>query len=487
MNLASLIIPGSEGFTPSPLQQAIFQALEQTTENLAVLAVAGSGKTTTAVYGFQRKILTRTNYPSIFLAFNKRIAEELQSRGVSASTFHALAYKSFPGKKPRIDTWKLSNIMKKVCRLDEEEQQIIKRLVPLLKNAAITLNSSDEEFWQVAEHFDIECSSHIIKCCERVLKACLEDLSSIDFDDMVWVPYCKKWDLGKYSFICVDETQDTNKLQRELLRQIGGSPRFLFIGDPAQSIYGFRGADSDAFHLLIEEFNCKSLPLDVSYRCPQAIVEEAHEFHTHIRPSSTASKGSVSEAKYQDVSWPQFLGRAAIICRNTKPLISFAYRLIRDGIPAVLIGKDLGASLIRTVKRFSKAAPTIEMLVADLIAARDNEVAALEAAEKYAQAGSVQDRYDTLLEIIEKSAVSSLNDLCKEIERLFSPPSEAAISLATIHRSKGLEWPVVFWLDRHLLPSKWARQDWERSQENNLGYVAVTRAKEALIYIDSEF
>lgn len=486
MDLASLSIPGSEGFVPSPLQLSIFDALERDLDNLAVLAVAGSGKTTTAVQGFQKKILTHTSYPSIFLAFNKRIAEELQSRGVPASTFHALAYKSFPGKKPRVDTWKLSNIVKKVCRLDEEDQQVVKRLVPLLKNAAITPDSPDEEFWQVAERFDIECSSHIIKCCERVLKACLDDLSSIDFDDMIWVPYCKKWDLGRFSFVCVDETQDTNRLQRELLRQIGGNPRFLFIGDPAQSIYGFRGADSDAFNLLIKEFKCVSLPLDVSYRCPQAIVKATHEFHTHIRPSPTAREGTVAHTTFAEVNWPVHVGIAAILCRNTKPLVSFAYRLIRDGVPAVLIGRDLGASLVGIVKKFSKVAPTMEMLIADLITARDNEVAALEAAEKFAQAGGVQDRYDTLLEIIEHAAVFSPDDLCKEIERLFSPPSGAAISLATIHRSKGLEWPVVFWLDRSLLPSKWARQEWELEQENNLGYVAVTRAKETLIYINSE-
>lgn len=487
MDLASLSIPGNEGtFLPSQLQLDIFAALEYSIENIAVMAVAGSGKTTTAVQGFQHPILTHTKYPSIFLAFNKRIAEELQTRGVPASTFHSLAYRSFPGKKPRVDNWKLKNIVRRVCRLEEDEQEIVRRLIPLLKNAAITPDSSDDEFFIIAEHYDIEINSHIVKCCERVLKACLEDLSIIDFDDMVWIPFVKKWDLGKFSFVCVDETQDTNRLQRELLRQLGGNPRFMFIGDPAQSIYGFRGADSTAFQTLIKEFNCRQLPLDVSYRCPQEIVLAAHEFHSHIKPSETAIQGQVISLPREDINFHNFIGKSVILCRNTKPLISLAYQLTRSSVPAMVMGRDIGAGLISLVKKFSRIAPTIETLKADLIEARDAEVLALETAEKYAQAGSTQDRYDTLLEIIENAVVFSPDDLCKEIERLFSPPSGECIQLATIHRSKGLEWETVFWLSRELLPSRFARQEWEFEQERNLGYVAVTRAKQQLIYIEEK-
>lgn len=479
--LDSLSIQG-ESFSPSPLQESIFHHLSSSMRNIAVLAVAGSGKTTTAVEAFKRPILTSTQYPSIFLAFNKRIADELLSRGVPASTFHALAYRAFPGKRPRVDTWKLRNIVKRICRLDVEDQETVLRLVPLLKNAAITPLSDSEEFLEIAEHFDIECNSHIVKCCERVLRACAEDLSSIDFDDMLWIPFVKGWPIGRFSFIAVDETQDTNRLQRELLHRIQGSPRFLFIGDPAQSIYGFRGADSNAFQALIEEFNCLQLPLDVSYRCPKAIVQEAHKYHSHIRPAEIAPDGNVLTLPFSSIDFSKFLSRAAIICRNTRPLIPVAYSLIRKSIAAHVIGRDLGDGLKRLAKRFR--AKTLDELTAKLISARDAELLALTEAGKNAQAEAVSDRYNTLLEILDSSPfINTPEDLPIEIDRLFSSKQESCIQLSTIHKAKGLEWPVVFWLSPELLPSRFATQEWELEQERNLGYVAVTRAKESLIYL----
>ena len=74
--------------TWSPLQTAIFNLIEDPNGGNAIIeAVAGSGKTTTIVEGVKRARGT-----TIFLAFNKSIAEELKSRGVNARTFHSLTY-----------------------------------------------------------------------------------------------------------------------------------------------------------------------------------------------------------------------------------------------------------------------------------------------------------------------------------------------------------------------------------------------------------
>ncbi len=68
-------------------QQAIYDWVETGTGNAIVIAVAGSGKTTTGVEAVQRVV--RSGKSHVFLAFNKLIATELQARDVNGATFHS--------------------------------------------------------------------------------------------------------------------------------------------------------------------------------------------------------------------------------------------------------------------------------------------------------------------------------------------------------------------------------------------------------------
>ncbi|MEY9138574.1 superfamily I DNA/RNA helicase [Bradyrhizobium diazoefficiens] len=64
----------------------------------------------------------------------------------------------------------------------------------------------------------------------------------------------------------------------------------------------------------------------------------------------------------------------------------------------------------------------------------------------------------------------------------FHPDCRAALTLSTIHKSKGREWQRVFWLDRlNTCPSKYAKLEWELEQEMNLCYVAATRSMGELV------
>jgi superfamily I DNA/RNA helicase len=64
--------------------------------------------------------------------------------------------------------------------------------------------------------------------------------------------------------------------------------------------------------------------------------------------------------------------------------------------------------------------------------------------------------------------------------------NENGFLLSTIHKCKGLEWPHVAILDPWLMPSKFAEQEWEKQQEHNLSYVAITRAQQTLHYVNSD-
>jgi superfamily I DNA/RNA helicase len=82
----------------------------------------------------------------------------------------------------------------------------------------------------------------------------------------------------------------------------------------------------------------------------------------------------------------------------------------------------------------------------------------------------------------------SVYDLVSFIRTLFGDTKEGqaakVVTLSTIHKSKGREFSVVYLLDKEgTLPSKWARKDWQLQQEANLEYVAITRAKNCLVYL----
>jgi superfamily I DNA/RNA helicase len=74
--------------------------------------------------------------------------------------------------------------------------------------------------------------------------------------------------------------------------------------------------------------------------------------------------------------------------------------------------------------------------------------------------------------------------LINKITELFEDKN-GVLTLCTAHKSKGREWPNVAILEPELMPGR-ARKEWQADQENNLIYVAITRAQERLIWIQTE-
>ena len=81
--------------------------------------------------------------------------------------------------------------------------------------------------------------------------------------------------------------------------------------------------------------------------------------------------------------------------------------------------------------------------------------------------------------------LKTVNELIDKIKIIFNDVGEG-VCLSTIHKAKGLEADNVFILAKSLMPSIYARQEWEVISEENLEYVAITRAKKTLQYIDEE-
>lgn len=257
-----------------------------------------------------------------------------------------------------------------------------------------------------------------------------------------------------------------------------------------QAIYGFTGADADSLDLIQRDFNARLMPLTVSYRCPKAVVEFARQWVDHIEPAGAAPEGKVSTEPYETtLSRADLDAKSAILCRNTKPLVSMAFALIRRKVACKVEGRDIGAGLIKLATRW-KRIKTLPALDAKLVDLLESERTKLLAKKQEAKLQEVEDRIDTLREIIDQCRQEGGTDVSAAvafIEGVFADNVTGMLTLSTIHKSKGREWPRVFWLDRAgTCPSKYARQAWQLGQEDNLCYVAATRAQEELIEVTKQ-
>ena len=82
--------------------------------------------------------------------------------------------------------------------------------------------------------------------------------------------------------------------------------------------------------------------------------------------------------------------------------------------------------------------------------------------------------------------INTADELIEKISNIFSDRKKGGISLSTVHKAKGLEAENVYIACRELMPSSRAKKDWEIRQEYNLMYVAYTRAKDILGFIDGK-
>src|SRR4029077_17901695 len=112
-------------------------------------------------------------------------------------------------------------------------------------------------------------------------------------------------------------------LVRKFLKPDG---RMVVVGDDRQAIMGFAGASADAMDDLIKELQPTILPLTVTWRCPKAVVAEAQKLVPDILAADNAAVGKIlMQAELTE----QLEKTDAILCRNTAPLVTTAYGLIR--------------------------------------------------------------------------------------------------------------------------------------------------------------
>lgn len=490
----------------SKYQEAIFEFIKDGKGSLVVNAVAGSGKTTTIVECAQ--IARKNKLSVLFLAFNKSIATELGQRmdgtGVECKTLHSHGYRAIMRKLGRsvvlnYDKWKnyiddnADTFLE--CQefdSDAERASYVRDILKLLNLARINLieKVDDEELEdlnELAEHHGIDVDDNQISIVNDILGICYRTDEEIDFTDMITLPVvCDKIRkaLPKYDIVFVDEAQDLSKAQRELvLASLEKGGRFVAVGDKKQAINGFAGADVVSFNTLAEIAG-NELPLSVCYRCGKTIVEEAQGIVPYIQYFENAQDGLVRHAK--DLTSVEI--GDMILCRKTAPLIGVCLRLIANGTPALVKGRDIADGLKSMISR-SKA-KTISALENKL----QKEIDKVErkvikkgydgTLEEQPAVIAIRDKVDCIMMIADNC--TSVDEVMERVERLFSDTQDGrVVTLSTVHKAKGLEADNAFIICPNILPMRRKQQqEWELEQEMNLKYVAITRAKKCLTYVD---
>jgi DNA helicase-2/ATP-dependent DNA helicase PcrA len=480
----------------SAQQQAIFEWFAGPTldKNLVVRARAGTGKTTTILEGIDRAPEAKI----LLCAFNKRIAEELQSKlrnpAGEVKTLHSVGFqfvrRNWTNVRP--DDARGERIARAVVG-HQAPDPMVKLVVQLaskgkgmcpfprpgqLAEIAVAHGLEPDEEWE-EEGWTLGRLEREAAAC--MARACEKD-GTIDFDDMVFLPVRNRWVRGWWDMVVVDEAQDMNAAQLLLARgacKPGG--RIAVVGDDRQAIYGFRGADSGSIDRLKGELLAAEMGLTITYRCPKRVVALAAKLVPDYMAAPSAPEGIVRAIPEDRVAVEATPGDF-VLSRKNAPLVGVCLRLLREGKRANVQGKDIGRGLIALLKKLK--AKSIPDFLARLSKWEEREETRLKASGKKSAEARIElihDQADTLRALSE--GLSGPKELETRIEGLFSDagPDSRAVVCSSVHRAKGLEADRVFILEDTLIRPVDGKPPPNR-EEANIEYVAITRARAELVW-----
>jgi len=498
-----------ESYELSNYQLAIIDFIKNGNGNLVVEASAGSGKSFTLIKcveeipGDKRILLS---------AFNRDIATVLKRKAkdmtnVNVCTLHSLGLqmlqRNYPNEELALDEFKYKSYVntniKSLSSINTYElsKRDFARYMNNIENfinfgrCYLCETVKDLEF--IEDRYDIDTIADEKEIALDVLAYGKANLSQIDYTDMIWLPnvlFCKPIGM-QYDWIFIDEAQDLSVCQREILlkcRKI--NTRMCLFGDSEQSLYAFSSADPESFKKLKELPNTSSLPLSISYRCAKNIVDFAKKIVPSIEENND---GRLGEVKY-DVHLDEIKDGDMVLCRNNAPLMQVYIDFIKQGKKCFIRGKDIGLNLKNMVKRTGMSALNVKLQddgvfvrLYDLLFDMINETVSKYNVTYFdaVESAMIANRLDMIkaLEIL-SDGINTADELIERINNIFSDRKKGGISLSTIHKAKGLEADNVYIVCKHLMPSNRAKKDWEIRQEYNLMYVAYTRAKNILGFVD---
>lgn len=508
--------------------------------HLVVRARAGTGKTTTIIEAINFAPEQRI----ILCAFNSRIAKELSRRltnpNAQSRTLNSLGYRCvlryWPGQdmekekshdRERSLTEAVCNAWEMQRRKDIQAEERKLRaegrsmpfpgpqlaIPPALRRLVTILHSKGREIepratmagdlLELADRFDCEPGQEWedvglgIDVIEDLALQAMELAATvrpiatgIDFADQIFLPIRNNWMQPEYDLVVVDEAQDMTAAQLLLARGISRG-RICIVGDDRQAMYGFRGADSDSIDRLKLELHASELGLNTTYRCGKNIVAHAARIVVDFFAHPTAHDGEIRrlssiEAMIQETQPGDF-----ILSRKNAPLAAIAMAMIRAEKRVVVTGRDIGAGLIALTDKLAKgpAERSIPEFLKKVAVWEERQIKRAMAADKPEKLEGIQDKAETLHVLTE--GVPSVWALKERLRTLFTDTADPATvtTCSSVHKAKGLEADRVYVLEDTLHPTlpSWAKVTSARMrEEQNIEYVAVTRAKHTLVLVNVE-
>lgn len=361
------------------LNEAQLEAVKSKEGAILVIAGAGSGKTKTLTYRVARLIEDGVKPENILLlTFTKKAAAEMLSRAtivldnrcekVAGGTFHSFAniilrkYSKLLGLKnnftimDRADCEDVINHI--VGQMFSKKEKRFPKKSTLLDIYSKSINKVTPTKKIIADEFPqfTHCEDKIIEV-HKAYVAYKRENSVLDYDDLLLYvklllennEALRKRLSNEYKYIMVDEYQDTNTLQADVIRLLASEHNnIMAVGDDAQSIYSFRGANYRNILDFPKMFeNTRIIKLEQNYRSTQnilkftnAIIEKAKEKYT--------------KKLFSDIVSPQV---PALICaKDTQMEADFICQRILE-----LLDEDINLSDICVLTRNARMSYNLEI------------------------------------------------------------------------------------------------------------------------------
>jgi DNA helicase-2/ATP-dependent DNA helicase PcrA len=330
----------------------------------------------------------------------------------------------------------------------------------------------------------------------------------VDFDDLLLLcadalhddpefAAAQRW---RFRHLFVDEFQDVNPVQHRLLAGwLGDRLDLCVVGDPNQAIYSWNGADPTFLTEFAARFpTAEVVRLEDNYRSSPQILRMANAVLPTARMTATRGDGPTPTVRAYDSEQAEARAIAGALARANRNGTRWSGMavLVRTNAQTLELEKACNAAKVPCKVRGGAVleAPEVKEALADLRRPRPGvpfraRIADIEAAAADAPPERRQDleafvamaaEYET---IDPSASVDGFLAWLKTVrnDRTAGDRREA-VELATFHRAKGLEWPVVFvaGLERGLVPIGHATSPAAEAEERRLLYVALTRAQKEL-------
>lgn len=502
-------------------QQAVVEAVTSDRENLMVAAVAGSGKTTTL-----RHIVDHlpSDESVLILTFGKDIAAEWNELlrqhthpAATAATVHSLCMRALKRLHPNVEVdaakgktiysaalrqWLKSdgfrqarqnhfrfargrarNFAQQMWMI--EQKRIWSKMARACSLAKLTCPTNAADIEQMLETYELTSPVFPTKNMVQAIVSCLREAAAetrlVDYDDMLYLVRKHRIPLDRYDNVIVDEAQDLSPIQHWVLGQVTHEhSRLIGAGDPRQAIFNFAGADPESFNRLVKQFNCKVMPLSVSYRCPKNIARFLVETKLveQLESAPDAPDGTVRQVKVSEmVGLTGALPGDFVLSRTNAPLLQLALHFSRLGWKVCVAGKSIERDCEQMFAE--SGADTTLKLISWLTGPAVAKRKLLEQQDGQA-AAKFEDARQVVCALAQEASAEgdSLESMLTRAQEMTAPdgrlPADAIVFSST-HKAKGLERNRVWVLD-------WTYKG-TTPEERNLRYVAYTRARRDLFIV----